>query len=55
MEYVFTHITHLAPIALVSIPIVVATVGVALLVGTGIAGRVALLLEDLRAGERTEP
>lgn len=55
MEYVFTKILDLSPIVLVSVPIIVATVFIALLVGTGIVGRVALLLEDLRAGERTEP
>ena len=41
MDYVFTQIIDLAPIALVSIPIIVATLVLALLAGTGVAGRVA--------------
>lgn len=55
MEYVFTKIIDLAPIALVSIPIVISTLVLVLLIGTGAVGRATLLLEDLKAGERREP
>lgn len=55
MESLFTQILGLAPMALLSVPIVIGSLVLVLLVGTGVAGRVATLLEDLRAGEGVEP
>ena len=47
-----TKITDLGLLAIVSLPVIVASLLVVVVVWTGLAGRIARLLEDLRVLER---
>ena len=53
MEYVTT-IADWAPIAVLSVPIVLGALALVLAVCTGAAGRVVVLIQDLLARERVD-
>lgn len=52
MDSVLTKITDLGLLSMLSLPVIVASLLLAAAVWTGLAGRIALLLEDLRVVER---
>ncbi len=52
MSYAFAKIADLAPVPLLSVPIVIASLVLVALVWTGIAGRIAVRFEDMRSGRR---
>lgn len=52
MDYVLTKITDLGLLSMISLPVIVASLLLFAAAWTGVAGRIALLLENLRAFER---
>jgi hypothetical protein len=52
MDYVLTKIADLGLLSMISLPVIVASLLLSAAAWTGLAGRIALLLEDFRAIER---